>query len=121
MSFARSVLFIASAVALGAFVTTTAHADNAAVAKKIEAYVAKNNLQCMSCHAINHKVVGPAWIEVAERYHGKKGAAAMLAKNIANGNVGIWGQIPMPPGMATPAQAKVLAKLVLALDTKGKK
>lgn len=122
MSQVRTVMPIVAAVILTiAFQTTAQAAENKVVAGKIETYVRQHNLQCMSCHALDSKVLGPAWMDVAKRFHGKKGAAGMLAKRIANCNVGVWGSVPMPPGMATPAQAKVLAKWILELDTTGKK
>ncbi|OBS09164.1 c-type cytochrome [Acidihalobacter prosperus] len=89
---------------------------NQADAAKLLAYVNAKGLACMGCHAVNHRVVGPAWADVALRYHGKAHAAADVSKAIANGSSGLWpGYPPMPPGMASPAQAKVLAKLILKL------
>ncbi|GAA6140540.1 c-type cytochrome [Hydrogenophaga sp. 5NK40-0174] len=51
---------------------------------------------CMSCHAKDKKVVGPAFVSIAEKYAGEDGAAASLAQSVRNGSKGKWGRIPMP-------------------------
>ncbi len=91
---------------------------NPAAAKKVVAYVQTNNLPCLSCHAVGHKVVGPAWLAVAEKYQSNPNAVSLLTERIAKGGVGTWGNIPMPPNLATEAQAKVLAQLIMDLDKK---
>lgn len=52
---------------------------------------------CLSCHAVNHKVVGPAFASVAKRFAHVKGAKAKLIHAVKYGHVGTWGKIPMPP------------------------
>ena len=52
---------------------------------------------CTACHAIDKKIVGPAYIDVAAKYKGDAKAPAMLIEKVKKGGVGIWGQIPMPP------------------------
>lgn len=52
---------------------------------------------CFSCHAVDHKVVGPAFTAVADRYAGKKGSVDLLINAVKNGHVGTWGNIHMPP------------------------
>lgn len=69
---------------------------------------------CMSCHAVDKKLVGPAYKEVAAKYAGQKDAVAKLAEKIQKGGVGAWGQIPMPANNVTPDEAKTLATWVLA-------
>lgn len=105
-------------LALVAGLSMQAHAAgvNKADASKLLAYVRANNLACMACHAVDHKVVGPAWIDVAKKYKKDPKAIPELTERIHKGGVGVWGQIPMPPNQATEAQAKELAKLVLGLD-----
>ena len=88
---------------------------NPLAAQRLLRYVRSNNLACMTCHAVDHKVVGPAWVAVAQRFQSNPKALTLLTRRIAQGGVGSWGQIPMPPGQATEAQAKVLARLVLGL------
>ncbi len=68
---------------------------------------AKKN--CMACHAVDKKLVGPAYKEVAAKYAGDKTAAAKLADKVIKGGVGTWGQIPMPPQTLSDADAKVIA------------
>jgi len=73
----------------------------------------KNN--CMACHAVDKKVVGPAYQDVSKKYAGQKDAEATLIKSIKTGGSGKWGAIPMPPQAAlSDADAKTLAKWVLA-------
>lgn len=52
---------------------------------------------CFSCHAIDHKVVGPAFDSVAKKFAGKAGVEDTLVNAIDKGHVGTWGKIPMPP------------------------
>ncbi len=70
---------------------------------------------CFACHAIDHKVVGPAWKDVAAKYHHNLKYVPYLAKMIKNGNSGIWGSVPMPPQNVTQAQAEELARFILSL------
>ena len=68
---------------------------------------------CLSCHAVDSKLVGPAYKDVAKKYAGDKGAEDRLVQKVVKGGSGIWGQIPMPGGMATEAEARVLVKWIL--------
>ena len=70
---------------------------------------------CLACHSIKEKVVGPALKEVAAKYAGQTDAAAMLASKIQKGGGGVWGEMAMPPNDVTPAEALTLAKWVLSL------
>lgn len=65
--------------------------------------VAKNS-DCFSCHAVDHKVVGPAFDAVAAKYAGNSGAKALLMDAVKKGHVGTWGKIPMPPHPQLTAQ-----------------
>jgi cytochrome c len=69
---------------------------------------------CMACHAIDKKVVGPAYKDVAAKYKGDKAAVATLAAKIKAGGKGVWGEVPMPPNNVTPEEATKLATWVLA-------
>ena len=51
---------------------------------------------CMACHAMDKKLVGPSYQAVAQKYAGDKAAAAKLATKIMKGGAGVWGAIPMP-------------------------
>ncbi|HTN49172.1 MAG TPA: c-type cytochrome [Burkholderiaceae bacterium] len=70
---------------------------------------------CLACHAIDKKLVGPAYKDVAAKYKGDKDAAARLAKKIREGGVGVWGQVPMPANpQVNEQEAMSLAKWVLS-------
>ena len=71
---------------------------------------------CAACHAIDKKVIGPAYQEVAAKYKGDAGAAAKLVDKVKKGGVGVWGQIPMPPNaQASDADIKNLVDWILTL------
>ena len=70
---------------------------------------------CMACHAIDKKLVGPAYKDVAAKYKADKAAGAQLAQSIVKGSTGKWGPIPMPPNAVSDADATALAKWVLSL------
>ncbi|HZX32499.1 MAG TPA: c-type cytochrome [Rhodocyclaceae bacterium] len=69
---------------------------------------------CMSCHAIGSKLVGPAYKDVAAKYAGDAGAAARLAAKVKAGGKGVWGEIPMPPNNVTDDEAAKLVAWVLS-------
>ena len=70
---------------------------------------------CLACHAVDHKLVGPAYQEVAKKYAGQKDAEATLVKNIKAGGSGKWGAVPMPPQAAlSDADAHKLAAWILS-------
>ena len=71
---------------------------------------------CMACHAIDKKLVGPAYKEVAAKYAGQKDAVDKLAAKIVKGGSGVWGPVPMPANtQVTEAEAKKLAAWVLTM------
>ena len=57
---------------------------------------------CIACHAIDKKVVGPAFRDVAAKYHDQQGVAKTLEAKVKNGGAGVWGTIPMPANSAVP-------------------
>ncbi|HUR90979.1 MAG TPA: c-type cytochrome [Ramlibacter sp.] len=70
---------------------------------------------CLACHAVDKKVVGPAYKDVAAKYAGDKTAADKLAQKIMKGGSGVWGQVPMPANpQVNEAEAKKLAAWVLS-------
>ena len=70
---------------------------------------------CMACHAVANKVVGPAYKDVAAKYKGDKTAADKLAAKIMKGGSGVWGAVPMPANpQVNEAEAKKLAAWVLS-------
>lgn len=71
---------------------------------------------CVACHAIDKKLIGPAYQDVAAKYKGDATAAAKLADKVKKGGVGVWGQIPMPPNaQASDADVKSLVDWILSL------
>ena len=71
---------------------------------------------CAACHAVDKKIIGPSYQEVAAKYKGDKDAAAKLAKKVKEGGSGVWGQVPMPPNVAVPdADVKALVDWILTL------
>ena len=77
--------------------------------------LAKKNA-CTACHAVDKKLVGPAYKEVAKKYAGDKGAEAKLAEKVKKGGSGVWGQVPMPPNANVKDEdAKTLVKWILSL------
>src|SRR3954468_15307331 len=96
MKFAMTV-----SVAAALFVSGAAMA-NADLAK------AKN---CLACHSVATKVVGPAYKDVAAKYAGQKDAEDKLVQKVIKGGTGVWGTVPMPANpQVTEAEARTLVK-----------
>jgi cytochrome c len=69
---------------------------------------------CMTCHTVNRKVLGPAFKDVAAKYQNDPGAIDRLAHKIMNGGAGVWGPVPMPANnQVREADARKLAAWVL--------
>jgi len=69
---------------------------------------------CTACHAVDKKVVGPAYQDVAKKYAGQKDAADAVAASIKAGGAGKWGPVPMPAQPAlSDADVKTLAAWIL--------
>lgn len=91
----------AAAIALAA----PAHADPA-LAKKHN---------CLVCHEVGKKLVGPSYQEIAKKYKGQN-VAAKLEEKVKKGGVGAWGQVPMAPSPTVPdADIKKLVAWILAM------
>jgi cytochrome c len=98
-------LLICMLAGIGALSSSAAMA-NADLAK------AKN---CMACHAVGNKVVGPAYKEVAAKYAGQKDAEDKLVQKVIKGGAGVWGTIPMPANpQVSEAEARTLVKWILS-------
>jgi cytochrome c551/c552 len=72
--------------------------------KTMETLAQKNN--CVACHAIDRRVVGPSWSEIAKKHEGK---AEYIAAKIRSGGSGVWGAIPMPPQTLSDDEARRIA------------
>jgi cytochrome c len=69
---------------------------------------------CMACHAIDKKLVGPAYKDVAAKYAGQKDAVDKLSQKVLKGGAGVWGAVPMPANpQVTEAEAKQLVSWIL--------
>ena len=102
----KHILLAIVSVAAGFAVSTPALAD-------LQLATAKN---CMACHAIDRKLVGPAYKDVAAKYAGQKDAADKLAAKVMKGGSGVWGPVPMPANtQVSPDEAKKLVAWVLTL------
>ncbi|MEZ5702834.1 MAG: c-type cytochrome [Burkholderiaceae bacterium] len=87
-----------------------AHALDAAAAKALAAKSA-----CLACHAVDKKVVGPAYKDVAAKHQGQADALEKVAARIKSGGSGMYGPVPMPPQPALKDdELKLLAEWVLA-------
>jgi cytochrome c len=97
---------VAAAVALCA--AAGAHAQSG------EDLLKKNG--CTACHAIDKKVVGPAYAEVANKYKGDAKAPAYLMDKVKKGGSGVWGPVPMPPNtQVSDADIKAMVTYILNL------
>jgi len=86
----------------------------APAAKADEALAKKHN--CLACHTVDKKLVGPAYKDVAKKYRGQAGIEAKLIEKVKKGGGGVWGPIPMPPNTAVPdADVKKLVEWILKL------
>jgi cytochrome c len=101
----KKILSIVACAAAGFAVTTPALAD-------LQLATAKN---CMACHAVDKKLVGPSFKDVAAKYAGQKDASDKLAAKVMKGGAGVWGPVPMPANPQVRAdEAKKLVAWVLA-------
>jgi len=97
---------VSAALGLGMAATTLPALANLALAQKNA---------CMACHAVDKKLVGPSYQEIAKKYAGQKDADTMLAASIKKGGSGKWGPVPMPAQAAlNDADLKTLATWILA-------
>lgn len=100
----KRILFAIASMAAGFAVSTPALAD-------LQLATAKN---CMACHAIDKKLVGPSYKDVAAKYAGQKDAADKLTAKVIKGGSGVWGPVPMPANaQVSPDEAKKLVAWIL--------
>lgn len=98
----RALLLLASTLVVAA----PAMADEALAKSK----------NCMSCHSVDKKLVGPSYKDVAKKYAGQADAADKLAAKVIKGGSGVWGAVPMPANATVnEADAKKLVAWVLSL------
>jgi cytochrome c len=74
---------------------------------------------CVGCHSVQNKMVGPAYVTIAQKYPMTEANVTALSQKIINGGSGQWGQIPMTPHPAiTSPDARKIVKYILSLNTK---
>ncbi|MEN3352954.1 MAG: cytochrome c [Betaproteobacteria bacterium] len=94
-------------LAISAAALTPARAQN--VSDQLSKY------GCVACHAVDTKLVGPSFKDVAAKFRGKAGAEKELASKIKNGSSGVWGSVPMPPNPTVPdADLNAIVKWILS-------
>ena len=70
---------------------------------------------CMACHAVDKKLVGPSYKDVAGKYAGQGDAADKLAQKVLKGGAGVWGPVPMPANpQVNAAEARQLVQWILS-------
>lgn len=70
---------------------------------------------CLACHSVDKKMVGPSFIDISKKYAGDKTAVKTLSAKVKAGTKGVWGQIPMPPNPnVKDADIETLVKWILA-------
>lgn len=84
-----------------------------ALAEDGSALASKNG--CLSCHAVDHKIIGPSYKDVAKKYKGEAGAEDKLVAKVRKGGAGVWGTMPMPANTKpTDAELHTIVKWILA-------
>jgi cytochrome c len=107
----KITLFLTMACMQAAMAAPTLSAKETAAALEL----VKSN-GCLSCHAMDEKIVGPAYSKVAAKYKDDNDAASSLAQSIRNGSSGKWGRIPMPAhGNMSNEDINLLARWVLTV------
>lgn len=74
---------------------------------------------CFACHAMDRKIVGPAFNDVMTKYRGDAAAAEYLARKITKGGGGVWGSVPMPANILSNAETRELVAWLLASGSSG--
>ncbi len=71
---------------------------------------------CLVCHAVDKKVVGPSYRDIARKYKGHAGAQAALVARLRAGGKGVWGEAPMPaaaPALISDADLQAVVAWIL--------
>ncbi len=99
--------------ALALVATVYAGAACADEAADAQALMKKSN--CLTCHSIDKKIVGPAYKDVAAKYKGQADAEAKLVAKVKKGGSGSFGTMPMPPQAAKTEDVQAIVHYVLSL------
>lgn len=106
----KMILVACALVTAGILAVDANAAVNAAKAERLA-----GQYNCLTCHAVDKKLIGPAYKDVARKYAGDKSAIQKLEHKVKNGGSGVWGTIPMPPNNVPDADIKALVEWVLSL------
>ena len=90
----RGVALAAAMLTVSVWVGVFASSARAADAPRGQ--IVANSNACMGCHAVDRKLVGPSFQQIAAKYKGDAQAPAKLARKVKDGGSGVWGMIPMP-------------------------
>ncbi|MFM0428290.1 c-type cytochrome [Paraburkholderia aspalathi] len=105
----RGVAFAVAMLMAGAF-TSSARAADAP-----RGQIVANSNACMGCHAVDRKLVGPSFQQIATKYKGDAQAPAKLSRKVKDGGSGVWGMIPMPAHQSmSDADIRTVVDWVLA-------
>jgi cytochrome c len=97
---------------LVALVLSAVASGSAMAANELDLAKAKN---CLACHSVQNKLVGPAYKDVAAKYAGQKGIEDKLVAKVLKGGSGSWGAVPMPANpQVSEAEAHTLVKWILS-------
>ena len=103
-------------LAAGAMCAGAAFAQNKGGVDPKAAEALANKSGCIACHNVDKKVIGPAYKDVAAKYHTDKDALAKLSDKVKKGGAGVWGQVPMPPNsQVNDAEIKTIVSWILSL------
>jgi cytochrome c len=104
------------ALVAGVGLITAGAAGAAATQDQAMALIKDKKLDCLGCHTIDKKLVGPAWKDVGAKYRGQAGAKAKLVEKVKKGGTGNWGNVQMNPHpTASDADLGTLVDFILTL------
>lgn len=103
----KTIISLAAAAAIVSLSGAVYAADGADLAKS------KN---CLACHSVDKKLIGPSYKDVAAKYKSDDKAEAQLVEHVRKGSVGVWGKVPMPANpQVSEDEAHTLVKWILAM------
>jgi cytochrome c len=114
------VFIVLSSMFAGNAVFAAEGGSAASVASVADAVAIARGNACMGCHAVDRKLVGPSFQQIAAKYKGDPQAQAKLVAKVRNGGSGVWGVIPMPshPSMNAADIQKVVGWILAGAPSK---
>lgn len=109
----RGVAFVVAMLTASALASAFACSARAGDAPRGQ--IVANSNACMGCHAVDRKLVGPSFQQIAAKYKGDAQAPARLSRKVKDGGSGVWGMIPMPAHQSmSDADIRTVVDWVLA-------